>query len=258
LDKVTSADGTPIAYQRSGDGPPVILVGGAFNDARSSASLATALAPHLTAITFDRRGRGASGNTLPYAIAREVEDIAALIAGAGGRAGVCGHSSGSILCFEAAAAGLPITGLAMFEPPFRPPGSPAAPPDYLDRMTELTSTGRNGEAVEYFMTQGVGLSPGVVAQMRNAPHWPALEALAPSAVHDGYLVGDGTIPLARLAAITLPTLVLDSTGSAPWLRNASVATADALPNATHRSLDGTFHQIPPEILAPVLTEFFLP
>jgi pimeloyl-ACP methyl ester carboxylesterase len=256
--KVTSADGTPIAYQRSGEGPPVILVGGAFNDARSSAPLASALAPQITAITYDRRGRGASGDTSPYAIAREVEDIAALIAEAGGQAGVCGHSSGSVLCFEAVAAGLPITRLAMFEPPYRPPGGPAAPPDYLDRMIELTTTGRNGEAVEYFMTQGVGLSADVVAQMRNAPHWPTLEALAPSAVHDIYLVGDGSVPVTRLAALTVPTLVLDSTGSAPWLRKAAAATADAVPNATHRSLTGSFHQIPPETLAPVLTEFFLP
>lgn len=258
MDKVISADGTVIAYQRYGDGQPVILIGGAFNDAASSAALAEALASRMTAVTFDRRGRGASGDTLPYAIAREVEDIAALVAVLGGQACLCGHSSGSILAFEAAAAGVAIPKLVMFEPPFRLPTSPQLPPDYDEQMTAFTASGRNGDAVAYFMTKAVGLSPDAIDQMRKAPHWPALEALAPSAVYDGLLVGDGSVPVTRLSAVTVPALVLDSTGSAPWLRNAAVAVAEALGNATHRSLDGTFHQIPPETLAPVVAEFLLP
>jgi pimeloyl-ACP methyl ester carboxylesterase len=256
--KVISADGTAIAYQRFGTGgPPVILVGGAFNDAASYVPTAEALAGPMTAVTYDRRARGASGNTLPYAIAREVEDIAALTAELGGQAYVCGFSSGSILAFEAAAAGVPIHRLVMFEPPFRLPTSPQLPPGYQEQMAAFIASGRNGDAVAYFMTQAVGLPGEAVAQMRKAPHWPMLEALAPSAVHDDLLVGDGSVPVDRLAAFTVPTLLLDSTGSAPWLRNAAAAVADALPKATHRSLDGTFHKLPPDVLAPVLIEFFL-
>jgi pimeloyl-ACP methyl ester carboxylesterase len=258
LSKVFSADGTAIAYHRSGAGQPVILVGGAFNDAQSSAPLAELLARQLTVVIFDRRGRGASADTPPYAVAREVEDIAALIDGLGGQARLCGFSSGAILAFEAAAAGLDIPGLAMFEPPFRPPGSPQLPPDYLEQMVSLTAAGRNGDAVAYFMAKAVGLPPDAVGQMRRRPSWPAMAALAPTAVYDGILVGDASVPVPRLAALTTSALLLDSSGSAPWLHAATAATAAALPNATHRTLDGTFHHIPPDILAPVLAAFFLP
>lgn len=256
MSKVISADGTPISYQRRGDGRPVILVGGALNDQQSSAPLAAALAPHLTAISYDRRGRGASGDTPPYAVEREIEDLAALIAEAGGRAGVCGFSSGSVLALDAVAAGLPISGLGLFEPPFRLPDGPQLPPDYQEHVTRLVTGGGLGEAVEYFMTRAVGLSVEAVAQMRRSPAWSSLERLAPTLIYDGWLLLDPALPVARLATIAVPTLVLDSAASAPWLRNSARATAQALPDASHRSLDGTFHQIPPEILAPVLVELF--
>jgi pimeloyl-ACP methyl ester carboxylesterase len=257
VNTVLSADGTPLAYQRSGDGPPVILVGGSFHDARSAAALAQALASRMTVVAFDRRGRGGSGDTPPYEVAREVEDIAALIAGVGGQACVCGFSSGAILGFEAAEAGLPIPKLAMFEPPFRLPAGPQLPPGYLAQMIALTSAGRNADVIEYFMIHAMGLPAGAVTQMRRAPAWAAMAALAPSAVYDGILVGDGSLPAARLAALTVPTLVLDSTASPPWLRNASAATAGAIPGAARLSLDGTFHDIPPDTLAPALAGFFL-
>ena len=256
MSKVISADGTPISYQRRGAGPPVILIGGALNDQMSSAPLAAALAPRLTAIGYDRRGRGASGDTPPYAVEREIEDLAALIAEAGGQAGVCGFSSGSVLALEAVAAGLPIGRLGLFEPPFRLPDGPQLPPDYQEQVRRLVTGGRLGEAVEYFMTSAVGLSAEAVTQMRRSPAWPGLERLAPTIMYDGWLLLDPALPLARLAAITVPALVLDSTASAPWLRDSARATAAALPRASHRSLAGTFHQIPPEVLAPVLADFF--
>lgn len=256
MSKVISADGTPISYERSGDGPPVILAGGALNDQQSFAPLAAALAPHLTVISYDRRGRGASGDTPPYTIEREVEDLAALIAEAGGQACVCGFSSGSVLALEAAAAGLPIGKLGLFEPPFRLPDGPQLPPDYQEQVTRLVRGGRPGEAVEYFMIKAVGLSAEAVAQMRRSPAWPPLERLAPTLIYDGLLLLDPALPAGRLATIKVPALVLDSTASAPWLRNSARATAAALPQASQRSLDGTFHQVPPEILAPVLVDFF--
>lgn len=257
VDKVTSVDGTVLACHRSGDGPPAILVSGAFNAAQAMIPLARALAPRMTAIAFDRRGRGASGDTPPYAVAREIEDLAALIAAVGGEACLYGHSSGAILAFEAAAAGLPVSRLVMFEPPYRLPAGPQLPPGYHERMAALVSAGQHGEAVSYFMIHAVGLPAAAVSQLRRGPQWAAMEALAPSAVYDGLVVGDASVPAARLAALTVPTLTLDSQGSAPWLRATAAAVADIVPGHHHRSLDGTFHQVPPDALAPVLAGFFL-
>jgi alpha-beta hydrolase superfamily lysophospholipase len=255
---VTSADGTAIAYERSGGGPPVILVGGALNNAQSAAPLAEVLAHQMTVIRYDRRGRGASGDTAPYAVGREIEDIDALIAELAGPACLCGFSSGAALAFEAAAAGLAVARLAMFEPPYRVDDSHRLPADYLERMTELTSRGRREEAVDYFMTTAVGLPPEALRQMRRAPAWPALCALAPTVVYDGIIMGDGApLPARRMAALTVPTLVIDSTASPAWLRNAARATAGALAAGRHLSLDGTFHQLPADVLAPALAGFFI-
>jgi hypothetical protein len=252
---VSSADGTPIAYHRHGDGPPVILVGGALNDARWAAPLAAALAPRMTVLSYDRRGRGASGDTPPYAVRREVEDLAALIGEAGGRAGVFGFSSGAALALEGAGAGLAIAGLVLFEPPFRLADSPALPAGYQQHLAGLVAAGQRGEAVEYFMTTAVGLPAEALRRLRRLPGWPDLEALAPTIVYDGLVMRGHRLPAERLAALATPALVLDSTGSAPWMRASARATAAALPGGRHRSLDGTFHQVPPQVLAPVLADF---
>jgi pimeloyl-ACP methyl ester carboxylesterase len=257
---VISADGTAIAYETAGAGSPVILVGGAFNDRQAAAPLASVLAPHCTVVSYDRRGRGSSGDTVPYAVEREVEDLASILAAVGGSASMFGVSSGAALAFEAAAAGLAIGRLAMFEPPYRVDGSPPLPEDFMARIAELTSSGRNGEAVEYFLTKAVGLPGQAVAQMRGAPRrpasmWPALEAMAPTLVYDNLILGDGSLPAERLAAVTVPTLVIDSTASPDWLRQAAKAVAGALADAQHRSLDGGFHDVPPQVLGPVLQAF---
>ena len=259
MHQVISADRTPIGYERFGDGPPVILIGGALNDRQSARPLASALAPTMTGVCYDRRGRGSSGDTLPYAVEREVEDLAALVAAVQADsepAFLCGFSSGSVLALEAVDGGLAVSKLALFEPPFRLPDGPQLPPDYQEQVTSLAAEGRRGEAVEYFMTRAMGLPAEAIGPMRRTAAWPSLEALAPTLVYDGLLLLDPSLPARRLAGITVPTLVLDSAASAPWLRNSSVATARAMPDARHLSLDGTFHQIPPETLAPVLTSFF--
>jgi alpha-beta hydrolase superfamily lysophospholipase len=259
MTKVSSADGTTIAYERSGDGPPVILVGGALADRQLAVPYAQALSQRMTVINYDRRGRGESGDTAPYAVDREVEDLGVLIAQAGEWAYVCGFSSGAALAFEAAAAGLAIPKLALFEPPYRVEGGGAQLPDgYLRHLTELTSAGRGGEAIEYFMTAAVGLPAAAVAQMRQGPGWSATAALAPTLVYDSLVLGDSTaVPTARMAAMTAAALVIDSTASPDWLRQAAKATAAALADSRQRSLDGTFHQVPPAILAPVLIDFFI-
>src|SRR5438876_7181889 len=176
MNQVISKDGTAIAFDRSGKGPAVILVTGALTTRADWASLAASLSPHFSVFAYDRRGRGESGDTAPYAVEREVEDLDALINEAGGSAFVFGHSSGAVLALEAARL-LPtkITKLAVYEPPFIIDDShPPAPQDYAPHLMELVSSGRRGEAVEYFMTQ-VGAPADMVAQMRQSPMWPGLE-----------------------------------------------------------------------------------
>lgn len=254
---VTSADGTQITYERAGSGPAVILVGGALTDRSAGKPLATALAGDFTVYVVDRRGRRDSGDTPPYALAREIEDLAALIDAAGGQAFLYGVSSGAVLAFEAVAAGLPIPRLGMFEPPYITSPEDPDPAPQREHLTRLLAEGRRGDALAYFMVEAVGLPTDAVAGMRQGPVWPALEALAHTLVYDLTVVGDGRVPTDRMAAVSTPTLVLDSVASSPRLRRAAEAAAAALPAGEHRSLAGQFHEVPPQDLAPVLTRFFL-
>jgi pimeloyl-ACP methyl ester carboxylesterase len=257
MQKVTSKDGTTIAFDRSGEGPPVVLVCGGSVDHTSNAPLAALLAEHFTVFNYHRRGRGESGDTPPYAVAREVEDIEAVINAAGGSACVYGTSSGGALALEAART-LPtrITKLALWEPPFSPDGYPRPPADTARTYTDLVAAGRRGDAVEFFMAKVVGLPPEFVAQARNAPWWPAQEALAHTLAYDATIMGDYVLPTERAAAVTVPTLVLAGGASFPFMRVTAQALADALPDGQRRTLDGQEHNIDPAALAPVLVEFF--
>lgn len=261
MNDVRSEDGTRIAFDRSGVGPPIIMVLGALNDRSSAAPLAAALAPDFTVYAYDRRGRGGSGDTPPYAVVREIEDIHGLIAEAGGSAFVFGHSSGAVLALEAAARGLAIRRLALYEPPFIVDGGrPPIPEDYVARLEELASSGRRGDAVAYFMTKGVGLPVEVADQMRNAPMWPAMEELAHTLAYDGLIMGETmsgrALPTEWATSVTMPTLVMDGEESPTWQRTAVRVLGDLLPNAQCRSLEGQDHGAAPEVLAPVLVEFF--
>lgn len=260
METVTSADGTSIAYQRSGEGPPLILVGGAMSDRASAASLAELLSSSCTVLTYDRRGRGDSGDTAPYAPEREIGDLAALIEAVGGAASVYGHSSGAVLSLEAAAHGLPITKLGLYEPPFMVDDSrPPVPDDFVATLDELAAAGRRGDAVAYFMTTGVGLPSEMVEEGRREPMWPALERLAHTLAYDGLIMGDTMrgrpLPAERWSSVTIPVLVLDGGASPEWQREAAQALAEVLPNAEHRTLEGQTHGADPTILAPVLREF---
>jgi pimeloyl-ACP methyl ester carboxylesterase len=254
--EVRSADGTTIAFDRTGDGPPVILVGGAFHVRATEAPLAALLARRFSVLTYDRRGRGASGDTAPYAVAREVEDLEALLAEAGGSAFVYGVSTGAVLALEAAAHGLAIAKLALFEPPYHVDAAPSPRKDFALQLAERIAAGRRGDAVEFFLREGVGVPADSVAQMRNTPLWPALEGLAPTLLYDTAILGDTALPAQRLASVAAPTLVIDSGASPAYLRHAAQAAAGALPDARHHSLEGGFHDVAPEVLAPVLMEFF--
>jgi pimeloyl-ACP methyl ester carboxylesterase len=259
---VRSSDGTTIAFDRRGNGPPVVLVGGALSDRAGAAALGEALATRLTAITFDRRGRGDSGDAQPYAVEREIEDVAALVDAAGGSAFVYGHSSGSVLSLRAAAAGVTIQRLAVYEPPFMIDHSrPLPPDDYNAHIDELIAAGRRGEAVEYFLTVGPQVPGPVVEGMRMSSAWAGLTAMAHTINYDNRVMGDtmagDPAPLGRWSSLTTPTLVLVGGDSPPWMQHATATLADVLPNATSSSLEGQTHGAAPDALAPVLLEFFL-
>ena len=256
----TSADGTTIAYEAWGSGPVVVLVGGAFNDRGTWAELARYLSRLFTAVSYDRRGRGDSGDTQPYAVEREVEDLAAVIRAVGGEEGtayVHGTSSGAVLALRAAAAGAPVRAVSGLEPPFRVPSAPPMPEGYPETLREHLAAGHNGDAVAHFMTQAVGQPAEQVEQMRAMPMWPALEAMAPTLVYDDLVVGDAdSIRADVLAAVTVPTLIVSSTGSAPWLAEAARTTAEAVPGGRYAELEGAFHQVPTGILAPSVAGFY--
>jgi len=261
METVHSKDDTPIAFDRVGRGPSVILVGGALSDRSAGAPIAGLLSQRFTVITFDRRGRGDSGDAATYAVEREVEDLGALVAEADGAASVFGHSSGAVLALEGAVRGLPITKLALYEPPFIVDDSrPLLPENYERRLTELISSGRRGDAVELFMTAAVGVPPEMVAQMRNSPMWPAMEALAHTLPYDGAIMGDtmdgNPASMKRWASVTVPTLAMDGGASPEWARNAVCALVEVLPDAQHLTLEGQTHAAEPEVVAPALERFF--
>lgn len=256
MSKVTSRDGTTIAFDRMGEGPPVILVCGGSVDRMSNAPLAALLAEHFTVFNYDRRGRGDSGDTAPYAVNREVEDIEALIAEAGGSALLYGTSSGAALALEATASGLPITKLALWEPPFIPDESARPPANQVETYNELVAAGRRGDAVEFFMTKVVGMPAEFVAEARNAPWWPAQEALAHTLAYDATIMGDYSLPTERAASVKAPTLVIAGGADFPWMRETAQALAEALPDGQTRTLEGQGHDVDPAVLAPALVEFF--
>jgi pimeloyl-ACP methyl ester carboxylesterase len=266
MNTVVSKDGTAIAYDRSGDGPAVVLVGGAFQYRSfdpSTRHLAALLSTGFTVYHYDRRGRGDSGDTAPYSVEREIEDLDALVAAAGGTACVFGMSSGAALALDAVAAGVPVTKLALYEAPFVVDDSrPPLPADYLARLNGLVSSGRRADAVELFLTVAVGVPTEFVASMRQSPMWSGFEAVAHTLPYDGAIMGTTMsgkpLPADRWARVTVPALVADGGASAPGVHRAAEALAEILPAATRRTLDGQDHAVAPDVLAPVLAEFFAP
>jgi pimeloyl-ACP methyl ester carboxylesterase len=255
---VTSPDGTSIAYERTGSGPVLVLVDGAmcYRGAGPARPLAARLQDNFTVYTYDRRGRGESSDTMPYAAAREVEDLQALIAEAGGEAYVYGISSGAALALATAAAGPGIAKLALFEPPYMGEVEDGARiKEYTERLHELLDAGSRGDAVALFMTN-VGIPAQAVAGMRSQPGWAMLEAIAPTLAYDDEVLAGGIVPRDLTSTIAVPALVLAGGASPEGLQQAAKATADALPAAEYRTLEGQTHDVAPEALAPVLAEFF--
>jgi len=264
MDRVTSKDGTSIAYDRHGSGPAVILVGGAFVDRSKNAPLATELAARFSVYNYDRRGRGDSGDTQPYAVEREIEDIQALIAEAAGSAHLYGISSGGALALEAAAAGIPVDRLAVYEVPYNmAEDGPQRHREYVEQLEGFLAEGRRGDAAELFMRLA-GASEEMVAGARSSPMWPGLEAIAHTLAYDAACMGDNRPPTARLATITRPTLVATG-GASPesfvggggdFFGKAADAIAASIPQAERQTIEGQTHMVDPKALAPVLERFF--
>ncbi len=258
-----SQDGTAIAYDRTGDGPPLILVGGAFSYRgwKGFVALAEMLGDRFAVVDYDRRGRGDSGDGGEYAVEREIEDLAAVIAAAGGRAHVFGMSSGGVLALRAAAAGLPIDRLVVYQPPFTVDESGhVPPPDLGPRLHDLVAAGRRGEAVRYFMRRGMGVPAPFVGLMRLArPLWRNLKAVAHTLPYDYAVMGDTTngrpLPAEPWASIATPTLVLDGGKSPAQVRRAADELAARLPNAQRRTLAGQSHNVSMKLLGPAIAEF---
>lgn len=258
MDKNTnSADGTSIAYETSGDGPAVILVSGAMSTGGTVAPLAVSLADRFRVVTYDRRGRGESGDTQPYAVEREVEDLAALIEAVGGKAALCGVSSGGALVLEAAASGLPVGRVAVYEVPYADfvEGGAEQRSAYTADLTEALAQGRRGDAVELFLRL-TGMAEQMIQGARQSPMWPGMETIAPSLAYDDAVLGDGLVPRKRLASIGVPVLSVAGGASPAWMREAARAVAEAVPEGTYRSLPGQTHMVEPDALGPVLVEFF--
>jgi pimeloyl-ACP methyl ester carboxylesterase len=263
MSRVTSQDGTSIAYERMGTGRPVILVGGGLDDGAENAPLAHVLARTFTAYNFARRGRAASGNSLPYAVERAIEDIDALIAEAGGSAHVYGVSSGGALALEAAAAGSAIDKLAVYEVPYDMAEDwPSRWRDYVENLEVSLAEGRRGDAFALFM-RVTGSSEEDIAAARSSPMWSDLEHIAHTLAYDAACLGNGQPPTARLAQITRRTLVATGgvrpPGAARWelaLDRAADAIAEGIPRAARVTIDGQSHVAEPGTVALILERFF--
>jgi pimeloyl-ACP methyl ester carboxylesterase len=253
--KVVSRDGTTIAYEKAGDGPPIVLLNGAFRDHTIFDQLVPELAPHCTTYVYDRRGRGESGDSPSYAVERESEDLEAVIEEAGGQAVVFAGSCGANLALEAAIAGAPITKLALHEPYFRVDGFPKPPGAFMENLRSLLAENKRGEAAEYFLTDMLGLTPEMIADWRQGPLWAENESNAHTLPYDTAICGDFDVPAQRLATLRTPTLVVNSDNTGDWLRAAAQATVAALPNSRGMELPGSWHRIQTDILGRVLVEF---
>ena len=256
METTTAPDGTTLAYDRVGQGPALVFVPGVFNLRDTCAPIAAQLAEDFTCVTYDRRARGDSSNTVPYAVEREVEDLQAMIDVAGGHAAVFGFSSGAILALRAAADGLPIDRLFLYEPPFRFEDQP--PPvaaDLPDRLQQLVDEGRAADVVTTFQLEGIGLPPDMVAGIRQSPYFPRLEAMAQSVVHDATLTAELPVPTAAMAAVQVPTVVMRGGRTWPVLAVATERLAALLPDARlHVLTDAADHGLEPRSTAAAIRE----
>ena len=255
METAKSADGTVIAFDQAGRGPVLIVSVGAFCT-RHTFSAPDELTRQFTVVTYDRRGRGDSGDTEPFAAAREYEDLAAVAAATGSEPPfLFGHSSGAAITLRAVAAGLPAAGLVAYEAPFQNDDTPQPDVDPAGHIRALVGAGREREAVLFWMADVVRMPPQAVAGLNDAPWVKALEPLARTLPYD-IAVTDGGVPVAELAKIAVPVLVVGGSDSPGWFRRSVADQAAAVPGAQLMMLDGYGHNAPPEVVAPILASFF--
>ena len=253
---IRSADGTMIAFDTYGDGPPLVLVGGAFQHRaidQRTAELAQRLGERFTVFHYDRRGRGDSTDTQPWAVAREVEDLVALVEHAGGEALAYGMSSGGGLVIEAAGRGAALTRLAIYEPPVSTGGDEDA--ELAAELAAIVAEGRDDDAVLRFMS-GFGLDEAALEGFRQTPLWTAFVGVAPTLAYDTAMMADQGLLGERAPRIAVPLLVIDGGDSPPWARECAEAVAAAVPGARRHTIPGETHEVSTDALAPVLTEWF--
>lgn len=260
MQTVRSADGTAIAYDQAGHGPALIIVDGAMTTRSSGTKpqLVDLLAARFTVLTYDRRGRGDSGDTQPYTAGREIEDIEALIDQIGPAACLYGHSSGGCLTLDAAVQlGPKVSKIAIYEAPYNDdPAHRQAWAEYLEQLAAALADNRRGDAVALFMRL-VGMPAEQIDAMRQAPFWPGMEAVAPTLAYDhaGVMGPDQSVPVDRAAQVNVPALVVYGTASPTFMAETATTLSKALPEAELRALDGQDHSVDPAVLAPVLTAF---
>jgi len=257
IQTVTSKDGTKLAVDIAGSGPPIVLVSGGSVDRGSNAGLAEALNADFTTYNYDRRGRGDSGDTAPYAVEREIEDIEAVIALAGGKAHLYGSSSGAALALEAAAAGAPVDKLVLWEPPYNvdPDGRP--PADSVEQLDRMVAEGRRSDAATFFMVDMVRMPAEFAAYAKTQPWWAGQEAIAHTLAYDARVMGDYAPPVSTAARITVPTIILTGGASFPFMHPTADVLAAAIPDARTRRLEGQEHNVDPTVLGPAIKEFLL-
>jgi pimeloyl-ACP methyl ester carboxylesterase len=253
MQTLRSADGTTIAFESAGAGPPLVIVVGAFCDRDTFGGMAAQLADAFTVFRYDRRGRGGSGDAPDYAVAREIEDLAAVIGVAGGAAAVVGHSSGAALALAAATAGLPISRLVAYEPPYRE-GRQVHEQTVGLRIAEHIAAGRLDDAVAHFFISGAGMAPELLTQLRAGPDWPRRVSYARTLPYEIAVAGEQGVPK-RLAEIQVPTLLLTGAQSWPWIQESAAAAAATIPSAQLRILADQGHEVRDAAFAAPVREF---
>jgi pimeloyl-ACP methyl ester carboxylesterase len=250
----SSNDGTRIAFETAGRGPPLVIVGGALSQREGSKPLAGKLSDHFTVYAYDRRGRGGSSDTKPYAVEREIEDLEALIEHAGGRAYVYGVSSGAALALQAAVKLGPakLRKLAIYEPPYGQDERDFN--EQKQRINQLVQTGAPGDAAAFFFS-AIGTPPSALEDMKRSPAWEGTRRIDFTLAYDYAVLGNGRVPDA-VERITIPTLVIDGEKSLPFIRPTADHIAKLVPNAQRKTLPGQTHQAQPEVIAPLLIGFF--
>lgn len=262
---VTSKDGTRIAYSVVGSGPPLILVDGAlcWRGSGPSGPLAEQLKDRFTVTTYDRRGRGESGDTKPYAVDREVDDLAALIEAAGGSTALYGTSSGAGLSLAAAnrLGAQKVTKMVLYEFPIFTDSSRRVDPSYARVMDELIASGNGAGAVKHFMKNGVGVPGFAIFMMQLMGVMKKMAPVAPTLAYDTRIVTPywtyKVPPASTWSNATMPVLEIGGGKSPAWMQNAQSAVAAALPNATHKTLPGQNHMVSPVAIAPMIKDFML-